>query len=41
MVDIKNIDKAALLAALFNASKQQGMGNLFPHVQSMSKDEAE
>lgn len=28
MIDISNLDKAAVLAALFNASKQQGMGFL-------------
>lgn len=28
MIDIANLDKAAVLAALFNASRQQGMGFL-------------
>lgn len=28
MIDIKGIDKAVLLRALFNASRQQGMGML-------------
>lgn len=40
-IDIKGIDKAVLLAALYNASKQQGMGFLQTRgARSMSVEEA-
>ena len=40
-VNIKGLDYAAVLAALFNASKQQGMGFLHAEGrQEMTKEEA-
>lgn len=41
-MNIKGIDKAELLAALFNASRQQGMGLLNPNgAQGMTKEQAQ
>jgi hypothetical protein len=41
MINIKGLDKAAVLAALYNASKQQGMGFLHKRGASpMSVEEA-
>lgn len=40
MIDITGIDVAKLLAALFNASKPQGMGFLQPFAEPMTRDEA-
>lgn len=39
-IDISDIDKAALLAALFNNSQPLGMGFLQPHAKAMTIDEA-
>ena len=40
-IDISKLDKAEVLAALYNASKQQGMGFLHARGQTeMTKDEA-
>ena len=39
MIDITGIDKAKLLVALYNASKQQGLGFLAGH-QPLTEDEA-
>lgn len=41
MIDISNLNKAAVLAALFNNSKQQGMGFLHGHQPEMSLSDAE
>lgn len=41
-IDIKGIDKAELLAALYNGSRQQGMGFMNPQGRSsMTKDDAQ
>lgn len=40
MINISGIDKAAILAALYNNSKAQGMGFLHFTPQDMSVDEA-
>jgi hypothetical protein len=41
-IDIKGIDKADLLAALYNSARQQGMGFLNSRgASSMTKDEAQ
>lgn len=41
MIDISGLDKAEVLAALFNASKQQGMGFLNAEgAKAMSVDDA-
>lgn len=41
-IDIKGIDKAELLAALYNGSRQQGMGFMNSRgASSMTKDDAQ
>lgn len=41
VINIAGLDKAEVLAALYNASKQQGMGFLHAHgAQSMSVEQA-
>ena len=40
MVSIKGLDKAAVLAALYNNSKPQGMGFLHYDPETMSVEEA-
>jgi len=40
-IDISKMDKAEVLAKLFNASKAQGMGFLQNHAEPMTKDEAQ
>lgn len=41
-MDISHLDKAEVLAALYNGSKQQGMGFIHPRGQSpLSADEAQ
>lgn len=40
-MDIKGLDKAEVLAALYNASKPQGMGFLHYKPQDMTRDEAQ
>ena len=40
LIDITGLDKAELLAALFNASRPLGMGFLQPHEEAMSTEEA-
>lgn len=41
VIDIKGLDKAEVLAALFNSSRQQGMGFLdFSGAKPMTVDEA-
>ena len=40
-IDISTIDKAELLAALFNNSKTQGLGVLHFDARSISKEQAE
>lgn len=40
-INISSLDKAALLAALFNNSHAQGMGFLQPHAQNMTYEEAQ
>ena len=39
-IDISGMDKAEVLAKLFNASKAQGMGFLQPHQKEMTSAEA-
>lgn len=39
-IDISGMNKAEVLAKLFNSSKAQGMGFLQNHVGSMSENEA-
>ena len=39
-IDISGMDKAEILANLFNASKPQGMGFLQPHASEMTIEEA-
>jgi len=40
MIDIRGLDKAEVLAALYNASRPQGMGLLHFDPKPMTKDEA-
>lgn len=40
MIDISKLDKAAVLAALYNASKPQGIGFLHFTPEVMTQDEA-
>ena len=40
MIDISKLDKAEVLAALYNASKPQGMGFLHYNPAPMTRDEA-
>lgn len=40
LIDIAGLDRAAVLAALFNRSKPLGMGFLQPHAGEMTLDEA-
>lgn len=39
-IDISKLDKAEVLAALFNASRPLGMGFFQPHAASMTREEA-
>lgn len=40
-IDISEMNKAEVLAKLFNSSKAQGMGFLQSHTQEMTTDEAQ
>lgn len=40
-VDISNLNKAEILASLFNASRPLGMGFMQNHCEAMSVEEAE
>lgn len=40
MIDIRGLDKAAVLAALYNNSRPQGMGFLHYNPVPMTRDEA-
>jgi hypothetical protein len=41
MIDISNLDKALVLAALYNASKPQGLGLLHFDPKPMTREEAQ
>jgi hypothetical protein len=40
-IKLQNLDKASVLAALYNASKPQGMGHLQKSSKPMTKEEAQ